>query len=122
MMQFISIRKLPTFYNVTLDGNSLTMNFYYNKTLDRYFVDISNLKNGQLLTGAALNVNANVIESAGRLGLQSLVPVSLPKSGLEATHENWGDGVRLVYMDNETWRNIRYGAESNVPVRPIWNV
>jgi len=103
MITYINVSKRSTDYEVGLDGFSVELNIYYSKFADRWLMDVENRSNQQKVKGIVMNVGIDLLSTAGRLGLQVLILISLPKPGIEASFENFGEGVQLAHMTLEEY-------------------
>lgn len=103
MITYINVSKRSTIYEIGLEGFSIELNIYYSKSSDRWLLNVINRSNQQRVSGIVMNVGIDMLAIAGRLGLQSLILISLPKTGLEADFENFGEGVVLAYMTIEEY-------------------
>lgn len=101
MITYLNLSKRSSKYEVELDGQSILIQYYYSKFSDRWIMDIENKTNGEKAFGIIMNVGDDLIRNIGRIGLESLVLISLPKPGLESTFENFMEGVLLAYMSIE---------------------
>jgi len=113
MIQIINIPENSSFFETSLDGESVRIDLYYSKTADRYLMDVENRRMKRKVTGLILNTGTDMLSCAGRLGLQVLMLVSLPQPSLEGSIQNFKSGLKLVYMDLATYSDFAlHGGET----------
>ena len=107
MIEIIAIPEGSSFFELTLDGQSIKIDIYYSKSKDRFLMDIENRNLKRKSIGIVINTGLDLLSAAGRIGLQALVLLSTPKAGFEAGIENFDLGnLQLIYMDLETYDEI----------------
>lgn len=105
MIEIIEIPKETSFLETVLDGFLIRFDFYYVKRIDRFVMDIENKTNGEKAFGITMNTGIDLLTASGRLGLQVLALVSIPKPNLEGGLLNFATDTKLVYMDLNTYDN-----------------
>ena len=106
MIEVITVPPLSSFFETTLDGDAVRIDLSYSKSTGRYIMDVENKRLGRKSLGLPLNVGVDMLGASGRLGLQALVLVSSPTPRLEASFDNFENGMQLVYMDIKTYNDI----------------
>jgi len=120
MPRIITIGSLTADYQVELDGQNISMNIYYVQNIDRWVLNISNNRIGKSSFGIVMNTGADLLAASGHLGLQALVPVSMPEFNIEADIINFPKNVNLLYLTMEEYNQFKFGGIG--ALRSKWNV
>jgi len=117
-MKIISLFKSASSQRVQLDGKSIVFTLYYSSEFDRWLADIENEDSGEKVFSIVLNEGEDVLTASGRIGLEALVPVSVPERGFEADFENFLNKVIMVYMTIDEYNLARYDGDA--VLRLLW--
>lgn len=102
---------LPTlsrvrFYDTELEGYQVTFWQSFNRSLNRWMLDVENKTLGKKVYGIVMNQGVDLLNASGHLDLQALVLTNVTGfNGLEADAENLGTELVLVYMDLQTYHD-----------------
>lgn len=107
-VQVIPIESTPAVYNTSLDGFNVDIETSYSKASGKWYMSVVNKTNGKRVDGVVMNVSIDLLASANHLDLQVIMLINREVSFSEATVDNLGSEVVLVYMDLETYVNTYF--------------
>lgn len=114
MARVITLTDLTASYQIELDGEDLSLDLYYLKNIDRWAMDLRNNRLNVGVVGQIVNTGVDLLTTAGHLGLQALVPVSIPSAPVESTLDNFNNTVVLMYLTLEEYNEFRYAGIGDV--------